>query len=188
MHDYDDDFLYKNVILLTTCIFYWHIWWRWGWRPPLQGRRKKNLRGGGEVLFVSAPFRSVIFYRPPPKKYIVRFNPPLFQSRRGGGNIRCLYLPPSFLRPCFLEKPRFLPKIFLRNHWFYMILCNIGLGGGIRSLQSLSYWNVIILLVNNKCRHLHFCFWYVEIEWSGQVEFRTWLVWRKVIIWWIRIL
>ena len=96
--------------------------------PPLQGRTKKKSKGG-EVLFVSAPFCSVIF---PPPQYIIRFNPPplLFQSRRGGGNIRVLYLPPSFLRPCSLEKPRYLPKIFLRNHWFYMILWNIGWGGG----------------------------------------------------------
>ena len=129
MHDYDDDLLYKNVILLTTCIFYWHIWWRWGWRPPLQGRRKKNLRGG-EVLFVSAPFRSVIFYRPPPK-YIFRFNPPPFSRGGGGGVISAAYTsPPSFLRPCFLEKPRFIPKIFFVESLVYMILWNIGLGGG----------------------------------------------------------
>ena len=88
-----------------------------GLEAPLTGAKEEKSKGGGEVLFVSAPFRSVIFYRPPPK-YIVRFNPPLFQSQRGGGNIRGLYLPPSFLRPCFLEKPRFIPKIFLRNHLY----------------------------------------------------------------------
>ena len=61
MHDYDDDLLYKNVILLTTCIFYWHMM-KVGLEAPLyRGAGRKNLRGGGEVLFVSSPFCSVIF-------------------------------------------------------------------------------------------------------------------------------
>ena len=112
MHDYDDDFLYKNVILLTTCIFYWHIWWRWGWRPPLQGQRKKNLRGG-EVLFVSAPFRSVIFYRPPPSPSILSGLTHPFSRAGGGGVISAAYTsPPLSCAPAFLKNLGLYPRFF----------------------------------------------------------------------------
>ena len=36
-----------------------------GLEAPLTGAKEEKSKGGGEVLFVSAPFRSVIFYRPP---------------------------------------------------------------------------------------------------------------------------
>ena len=55
-----------------------------GLEAPLTGAKEEKSKGGGEVLFVSAPFRSVIFYRPPPK-YIFRFNPPPFPEAEGGG-------------------------------------------------------------------------------------------------------
>ena len=118
MHDYDDDLLYKNVILLTTCIFYWHMM-KVGLEAPLyRGAGRKNLRGGGEVLFVSAPFRSVIFTAPP-SKYIVRFNPPLFQSRRRGGVISAAYTsPPLSCAPAFLKNLGLYPRFFLWNHWY----------------------------------------------------------------------
>ena len=50
MHDYDDDLLYKNVILLTTCIFYWHMM-KVGLEAPLyRGAGRKNLRGGWSIV------------------------------------------------------------------------------------------------------------------------------------------
>ena len=80
--------------------------------PPLQGRRKKKSKGGGEVLFVSAPFRSVIFYRPPPK-YIFRFNPPPFPEAEGGGVISAAYTsPPLSCAPAFLKNLGLYPRFF----------------------------------------------------------------------------
>ena len=78
--------------------------------PPLQGRTKKKSKGG-EVLFVSAPFCSVIFT---PPQYIIRFNPPplLFQSHRGGVISASYTYPPLSCAPALLKNLGIYPRFF----------------------------------------------------------------------------